>query len=240
MNPSAPEVALLEADDELAGALSPTEVELARASALATVRTLSRGPWDAIGDYGKESGWLGLLILDGFATRETRWGQDSALEVVGPGDLLRPWDHDGEYALPAITTSWRVLQTTELALLDGRFLERVAPWPALTAELLARMGRRARWLAVRLTISQHPRVTVRVAYLFWHLAERWGSASPDGAVVPLRITHEEIGRLIGARRPSVSSALAELQRHGLLASDGNRTWRICPNMREQIGQLLRA
>jgi hypothetical protein len=34
----------------------------------------------------------------------------------------------------------------------------------------------------------------------------------DGVVVPVRLTHEMIGRLVGAHRPSVTTALTELGR----------------------------
>jgi hypothetical protein len=36
----------------------------------------------------------------------------------------------------------------------------------------------------------------------------------DGVVVPVRLTHEMIGRLVGAHRPSVTTALTQLTRTG--------------------------
>ena len=36
-------------------------------------------------------------------------------------------------------------------------------------------------------------------------------------VVPVRLTHEMIGRLVGAHRPSVTTALSELARSGRIA-----------------------
>jgi CRP/FNR family transcriptional regulator, cyclic AMP receptor protein len=46
---------------------------------------------------------------------------------------------------------------------------------------------------------------------------------PDGTLVGLRLTHELIGYLVGARRPSVSTALGRLQRDGRLRREG-RHW----------------
>jgi Crp-like helix-turn-helix domain len=46
--------------------------------------------------------------------------------------------------------------------------------------------------------------------LFWHLAERWGRVSGNGVLVPLALTHRILGQLVGARRPTVSTALREL------------------------------
>jgi hypothetical protein len=61
-----------------------------------------------------------------------------------------------------------------------------------------------------------PRVEQRVLGLFWHLAERWGKVRPEGVVVELALTHELIGQLIGAQRPTISLALGALADDGLL------------------------
>src|SRR3712207_6988597 len=50
----------------------------------------------------------------------------------------------------------------------------------------------------------------------WHLGERWGRMSPAGVVVPLSLTHEAIGRLAGAERPTVSLALTALADAGVV------------------------
>ena len=44
--------------------------------------------------------------------------------------------------------------------------------------------------------------------------------------VRLALTHGLIGRLVGARRPTVSLALATLAEHGQLRSTGKGEWRL--------------
>jgi CRP-like cAMP-binding protein len=207
------EVLLLDADRELAHMLSESEAAAARPSVRVATARLARGPWEASREYG-DSRWLGLLVLEGFLARETRCGEDAALELVGPGDLLRPWDHDGDYTLPMIETAWKVLEPTQLALLDERCVQAVARWPALAVAILSRTGRRTRWFAGGLAISAHPRIAVRIAELFRQLAQRWGRQHGEVVLVPLRLTHEEISQLIGANRPSVTVALGELREAG--------------------------
>jgi DNA-binding FadR family transcriptional regulator len=73
-------------------------------------------------------------------------------------------------------------------------------------------------------ISQLNRVDRRLLALFWHLAERWGRVSRDGIAVPLVLSHRLIGELVGARRPTVSTALAELAREGELIRREDGTW----------------
>ena len=73
-----------------------------------------------------------------------------------------------------------------------------------------RLTQRAQRLAVTQAISQLNRVDRRLLTLFWHLAERWGRMTPDGVLIPLTLSHRMLSQLVGARRPTVSTALAEL------------------------------
>lgn len=220
---------LLHADAGLAGVLSPAQLAHAAAHTQVQTRMVSVGDWDPIAPCGASSNWLGLLVLDGFLSLETSYGEESSLEIVGPGDLLRPWDDGLEYPLPAITNHWRVLTPATVALLDGELAARIAPWPALTAEILARAGRRARWLTARLAISQQVHIRDRLLYLFSRLASRWGAPSAAGTSVPLPLTHEQIAKLIGAQRPSVTIAVGELSKQRLLTRLPDRTWLIEDN-----------
>ena len=61
-----------------------------------------------------------------------------------------------------------------------------------------------------------PRVEERILALLCHLANRWGHVTRDGVTLNLPITHEVLGLLIGARRPTVSLALRALTDQNLL------------------------
>jgi CRP/FNR family transcriptional regulator, cyclic AMP receptor protein len=50
-------------------------------------------------------------------------------------------------------------------------------------------------------------MVICVLVLFWHLADRWGRVERDGVHVPMRLTHELLGRLIAVRR-ATATALA--------------------------------
>lgn len=54
------------------------------------------------------------------------------------------------------------------------------------------------------------------------MASHWGRVTPQGVCIPFHLTHEVLGEIIGARRPSVSVAMASLQRRNEIArrSDG--------------------
>ena len=113
-----------------------------------------------------------------------------------------------------------MLEPAQLALLDGRVAHRFARFPELTAQLVARTLERARTLAVNMAIVHQPRVDVRLHMLFWHLARRWGHVSSAGMIVPLRLTHSVLADLVAARRPTVSTSLADLAERQLVRTVG--------------------
>jgi CRP-like cAMP-binding protein len=82
--------------------------------------------------------------------------------------------------------------------------------------LVGRAVQRSRNLVVNIAIIHQARVDVRLHMLLWHLAARWGRVRSDGTVLPLRLTHSLLADLVAARRPTVTSALSELSRRGLV------------------------
>ena len=110
-----------------------------------------------------------------------------------------------------------MLEQSELAILDPRVLARIAPWPQLLAALAGRSARRARWLSAQTLARRMRRVDDRLLLMLAVLAERHGRVRPDGTLVPLRLTHTLLGRMVGARRPSVTAALGRLRDLGVLS-----------------------
>jgi hypothetical protein len=145
-------------------------------------------------------------------------------ELLGPGDILRPWHIEGPPELLAVTIRWNALSTVRLGLIDRRATIALGRFPEIGAVLVDRMSERAHRLAVTQAISQLNRVDRRLLALFWHLAERWGRVARDGIAVPLVLSHRLIGELVGARRPTISTALGELARDGQLVRREDGTW----------------
>ena len=203
-------------DPDLRHAVPDDKREAAvRGSAAATV-FVSAGTWDPRADAHRAYRGFGLLVLDGVLVRRVGYEQRIGAELLGPGDLLRPQEHDGEEATLPFEATWRVLSPLRLAVLDRRWSERMAPFPDVAIELAARSLVRARRLANMFTVAQHPKLDQRLHLLLWELADRFGRVHADGVHMNLPLTHELISHLAGARRPSVSSALARLAERGLL------------------------
>lgn len=113
-----------------------------------------------------------------------------------------------------------------LAVLDDRFTRATTKWPGLGVVLRERLAEQADDDALRLAIVCLPRADQRILALLWHLAERWGTVRATGVTVDLELTHEFIGRLIGARRPTVSLALQALADRGLVSADRAGGWHL--------------
>jgi CRP/FNR family cyclic AMP-dependent transcriptional regulator len=124
-------------------------------------------------------------------------------ELLGEGDVLRPWQAD-EPAILRRLAGWRVLEPVRFALLDEPFTRVLATYPAVGCRLFGRAIQRSRQLAVTLAIVHQARVDVRLHMLFWHLAARWGRVRADGVALPLRLTHSVLAELVAARRPTVT------------------------------------
>jgi CRP/FNR family cyclic AMP-dependent transcriptional regulator len=213
---------VLAEDADLAEAVAPADRPGAIEHCVAPVVNLARGRWEGQRRDMTPDG-IGLLVLRGLLIRRVGVGGGFGAELLGQGDLLRPWQGEGAQSTLSPTTGWHVLEPARIAVLDGRAAARFARYPELTGGLVAKALERSRNLATAMAIAHHARVELRLHMLFWHLAERWGRVRPDGVSVPLRLTHSILADLVSARRPSVSTCLAELARRGVIQRDG-REW----------------
>ena len=101
-------------------------------------------------------------------------------------------------------------------------------------ELFNRGTRRAHHLAVALAIAHHQRVEDRLLLTLWHLAERWGRVHPDGIVLPLPLGHQRLADLVGAHRPTVTTALGDLARAGTVSRRDHGDWVLHGSPPEQL------
>lgn len=218
-------VSLLDEDPDLASGLNARERELAEPHAIAGTVKLEPPEWDTSRlTEDSKHGWLGLFVIEGMLLRCVNIGRRFACELAGPGDLIRPWDTDGDYAPLPISVSWRVLTPTRMAVLDARFVARTARWPQITGSITGRAAQRARSLTLMGALTHLPRAYERLLILFWLLAERWGRVSPEGVRLTLPVTHEVLAMLIGTQRPTVTIALRRLGAAGLLLREGRDCW----------------
>jgi hypothetical protein len=215
-------VCVLDALPDVAPMLDPDELARAREELMAPRVERPVGEWRVEPSHDPLA--MGLLVVQGVIARNVRLGDGTTTELVGPGDLLRPAHWDDADAPIQVGVEWSVLEPARLALLDGDVTAAVCRWQAVVTSIVAAAIERAWSLAQLLAISHLRRVDARLLALLWHLADRFGRVQADGVTVPLRLTHEALGQVVGAQRPSVTTALNQLEASGRVSRREGGGW----------------
>jgi CRP/FNR family transcriptional regulator, cyclic AMP receptor protein len=201
-------------DADLAEAVPPERREQAIEECTAPEIALPSGRWSS-GTTTMAPDSIGYLVLEGMMLRRVSIDGRHAVELLGECDLLRPWQGEDAQTL-SLDADWAVLEAGRLVLLDGRFTRQLAKYPEIAGRLFERAVRRSRRLVVNMAIIHQARVDQRLHLLFWHFAGRWGRVRGDGVLLPLRLTHRVLADLVAARRPTVTTALSDLTRRGVV------------------------
>ncbi len=231
-------VAVFDLDPDLAEGVDAASADHLRRRAWAPRLLLEPGPWRPGPELPGEPGHLGLLVVDGLLTRTTELDGRECPELVGAGDLLRPWDGEGAGSIE-LATHWRVLEPATLAVLDGRFAAVACRFPPVVGALLGRAMLRSRALSLHLAIAHVRQAEPRLLVLLWHLADRWGRVTSSGVHVPVALTHELLAHLACLRRPTASTALMRLARAGEVARRPDGTWMLTGEPPATSGRLAR-
>ncbi len=83
---------LLEEDPELAENMPAEKREVAARVLVVRVAAAEPGEWDPATAPAADASSLGLLVLDGLLVRRLQLGPMPFAELLGPGDILRPWE----------------------------------------------------------------------------------------------------------------------------------------------------
>src|SRR3982751_1391596 len=103
-------IRVLESQPDLAQGLDDEQAALARRHVVAVLHSIDQGAWNPADSYEESPGAIGLLVIDGIVARDLRIAGRWSSELLGPGDLLRPWDHeDGHAESVASDSCWTVL-----------------------------------------------------------------------------------------------------------------------------------
>jgi CRP/FNR family transcriptional regulator, cyclic AMP receptor protein len=218
-------IALVDAWPEIAAFVPSADLPLIRRALLA--RVIAAENEDPFGFLGTRArGALTLLVVEGVVLKETRFAGRSALELLGPGDLLAPPLAAARQAESPAVSRYTAHGLGSLAVLDDRFRHAARRWPGLFDCLHESLGRQAHRASRHLAILHLSRVEDRIVALFADLAERFGRMTPDSVVIDLPLTHQVIGGLVASRRPTVSLALQSLAADGVLERLDDGRWHL--------------
>jgi CRP/FNR family cyclic AMP-dependent transcriptional regulator len=218
-------IGLVDAWPEIAGAIASPDLALARRALVALVITAKEE--DVFERLGTRAhGALTFLIVDGVVLKVTSFADRSALELLGPGDVLAPPLTAARQMESPALSRYMAHGLASIAVLDDRFRRAAQRWPALVDCLHECLGRQAHRASRHLAILHLPRVEDRIVALFADLAERFGRMTPDGIVIDLPLTHQVIGDLVASRRPTVTLALQTLAANGVVERLDDGRWHL--------------
>ena len=210
MSPSS-SVSLLDIEPDLAEVLSDEQRAEAQRFRLPTAAVDKGGD---VAGLLEESAAFGAMVLEGMLVQALQISEDPTLRLLGPGSLV-PLAHPPQ-SMPVLSARLLVPIPTRLVLLDDQLLIAARRWPWIVSGLYARMLEHSERLATQLAICQLPRVEDRLMALMWLLAELWGRVTTAGIRLRISLSHEVLGGLVGARRPTVTLALSKLAERGSL------------------------
>ena len=207
-------VHILYEDPELASALPMKDARDLMDALRAPVITIRESPWHPPA-YDPDRTY-GLLMLEGLLGKRVILGAATTIELLGHGDILRPWQTLPDTLIPA-SVEWRVLSPVRMAVLDERITAAISRRPELIVAFASRFTRRCHAATYLAAIGHIGRVEDRLLAIMWHIAGNWGRVTPNGVRIPFRLTHEILGELVGAKRPSVTIGLSNLRQQGEIA-----------------------
>jgi hypothetical protein len=204
-------ISLLEVDPDLGRGIESDDWETACRATRATLTRIGRRECTFPAGASETGNIVALIVNDGMISREIALGEHVAFELLTPGDVLplaaaEPDDLDlgGRVTLTA-------LDPAELIVLSKPFIHAAARWPSLLHNLHRRLEAQRQRLAIQGLAAHLPRAEDRLLLILCILADRCGRVTPDGTVLPLSLSHELLGRLAAARRPTITLALRTLE-----------------------------
>lgn len=166
----------------------------------------------------------GLYVIETGRVRIYRTdvaGREQVLHTEGPGRTVAelPLFDGGPYPASAVTT-----EPSRLLFLPRPAFEHLyRTQPDIAQAVIRALGRRLRHLVHLAETLAFRDVAARLAMLLTGYAERSGTLRADGIEIELDRTQEELAHEIGTARESVSRAMKQLRRKGLVqALDRNR------------------
>ena len=146
-------------------------------------------------------------------------GRTHIVAVLGPGDLLgMEAQATGRFNVEA-----EAMAATEVGFIDRNDLQTlVGRFPALAASLIEKLSEEVATLQERLWATARPGAPSRLAYLLLDLAHTHGREHPEGTVIDLVLTREELAEMAGVSRETASLTLSRFAKRDWIEANGRR------------------
>jgi CRP/FNR family cyclic AMP-dependent transcriptional regulator len=146
-------------------------------------------------------------------------GRETILHILKPdqvfGELLLS---EQQRAFTAVA-----LEDSLVAIISKEsFVELLSTVPAVALTFIRLLSKRLASVERDLAEFGHTWSYHRLARVLLQLAENYGKEVPNGTLINIRLTHEDLANLIGTSRETVTTQLNRFTRMGLLKRDARR------------------
>ncbi len=150
--------------------------------------------------------------------RITEDGKELTLAILGPGDVF------GELALFGITQRRMFAQALEEAHICTASVDALTRLmghhPRLTAMVATEIAKRRSEMEARVADFAYGSVRARLLHALHRLHQEHGETRPDGKIrIDIRLSHRELGELVGTTRETCTVECGKLQETGALCFD---------------------
>lgn len=176
-----------------------------------------------------------VLLVTAGRVRLVTVQEDGREMVLG---YLAPHDLYGEHVLfeevrHAVSATW-VEDGTICECHKADFEAMLERNPALARAVIRAQGEKLREMTERWASGAGSPVQQRIALVLAQLSRKYGEMTEQGIRLPFRLTHEEIGALVGASRVMVTNALGVMRKDGLLILDAANYFVLAPELTQRV------
>ena len=142
-------------------------------------------------------------------------GKEVILNILEGGEIL------GEIAVidgKERTAGAGAMEKTDLLYIErDAFMEFLGRHPTLSLKVLEIVCGRLRWTSSIIEDAYFRDVRSRLARRLLNLAKNYGLSSEQGISLRIRLSQDELGRMLGVTRESISKEMGVLQRQGIVS-----------------------
>ena len=161
-----------------------------------------------------------FLSTDSKVTTTGDDGQQTLLSIRGPGEILGELSFlDDQPRFGTVTTLEPVEILAIAAAVFGRYLEER---PHVALVILRTLSARFRYASRKRVQFRELDTVGRLAARLVELCERYGEVTPEGTIINLPLTQEELGAWTGASHAGVAKAFQTLRELGWIQTQRKR------------------
>ena len=192
-----------------------TPEQISRLESRSRSRTFQRkNPIYLPGDHAQDV----LLMAAGRAKicSLTEDGKQAIFGFIEPGELF------GELVVVGVgereNYAEAVEKSTVIMIPGDALLELMEELPRLSIGITKLIGMRRRRIERRLKNLLFRSNRQRIVHLLLELVEQYGTRTPDGVLIRIKLSHQDLADIIGSTRETVTVVLGNLQREGYVVT----------------------